>query len=54
METTVEGEGWLRFWWKAACEDDSDGTGWDRLSFFVDGGHATGVHYEKCAQATPL
>ena len=37
METTVEGEGWLRFWWKAACEDDPDGTGWDRLSFFVDG-----------------
>ena len=23
------------------------------LSLFVDGGYATGVHYEKCAQATP-
>ena len=24
------------------------------LSLFVDGGFATGVHYERCAQATPL
>lgn len=37
METTVEGGGKIGFWWKVACEDDPDGTGWDRLSFYVDG-----------------
>lgn len=37
METTVDGEGWLGFWWKVSCEDDPDGTGWDRLSFYLDG-----------------
>lgn len=37
METTVEGEGKIGFWWKVSCEDDPDGTDWDRLSFYVDG-----------------
>ena len=37
METTVEGEGWLSFWWKTDCEDDPDGTGWDKLAFYLDG-----------------
>jgi hypothetical protein len=37
METTVEGEGEIGFWWKVVCEDDPDGAGWDRLSFYIDG-----------------
>ena len=41
METGVEGEGWLRFWWKAACEepDPEDGEDgyYDYGAFLVDG-----------------
>jgi len=37
MEVRVEGAGTIAFWWKASCEDDPDGTGWDRAAFSVDG-----------------
>jgi hypothetical protein len=37
MEVRVEGAGTVAFWWKASCEDDLDGTGWDRVAFSVDG-----------------
>jgi hypothetical protein len=37
MEVRIEGAGTVAFWWKASCEDDPDGTGWDRVAFSVDG-----------------
>ncbi|MBQ7251028.1 MAG: chitobiase/beta-hexosaminidase C-terminal domain-containing protein [Kiritimatiellae bacterium] len=37
MELRVEGAGTVAFWWKVSCEDDPDGTGWDRTAFSVDG-----------------
>lgn len=43
METTVEGEGVLSFWWKVSCEDDPDGTAWDRLAFHLDGRQVTAI-----------
>jgi hypothetical protein len=37
MELRVEGPGTVAFWWKVSCEDDPDGTDWDRAEFSVDG-----------------
>ena len=37
MELRVEGAGTVAFRWKVSCEDDPDGTGWDRAAFSVDG-----------------
>ena len=37
MQTTIEGEGTLAFWWRASCEDDPDYDDWDYLAFYADG-----------------
>ena len=42
MVTTVEGDGFVRFWWKASCENDPDYDNWDHACFYVDG--------EECAR----
>jgi uncharacterized repeat protein (TIGR02543 family) len=36
LQTTVEGPGELRFWWKVGCEDDANNN-WDFLCFLIDG-----------------
>ena len=37
LVSTVEGDGFVRFWWKASCENDPDYDNWDHACFYVDG-----------------